>query len=87
MLSQTCHATARDTTTLFEGKEGRNIKSLEENKFLLAGQLVGMSLTQGGRGLHCLHLLVYTLITNQKCDLKAFDIEDIVDPDFVAVIK
>ena len=79
-------------TTLFEGKEGHmmfphNIKSFEENKFLLAGQLVGMSLTRVGPGLHCLHPLVYMLITNQKCDLKAFDVEDIVDPDFVAVIK
>lgn len=80
------------STELFEGREGRmmfcyNIKSLEDNKFLLAGRLVAMSLIQGGPGLCCLHPLLYRLITNLKCPLTTFEIDDIVDTEFVAVIK
>ena len=80
------------STELFEGREGRmmfcyNIKSLEDNKFLLAGRLVAMSLIQGGPGLCCLHPLLYRLITNLKRPLTTLEIDDIVDTEFVAVIK
>ena len=71
---------------LFEGREGRmmfahNLKLVEENKFFLAGRLVGMSLLQGGPGLCCLHPLVYYLMCGYPCDLSEFDPSDIAGPD------
>lgn len=77
---------------LFEGRDGNmifchDIKSLEENKFFLAGRLVGMSLIQGGPGMCCLHPLVYKLMCHSPFDLTSFEINDIVDCEFVEVIK
>lgn len=77
---------------LFEGQGGcmmfcHNIKLVEQNKFFLAGRLVGMSLSQGGPGICCFHPSVYHLMCDYPADLTNFDVDDIVDPDFGEVIK
>ncbi|XP_028405786.1 uncharacterized protein LOC114528364 [Dendronephthya gigantea] len=76
---------------LFEGREGymmfsHNIKLVEENKFFLAGRLVGLSLTQGGPGICCFHPSVYHLMCGIQCDLSKFDMTSIVDTDFSALV-
>lgn len=76
---------------LFEGRQGymmfaHNIKLIEQNKYFLAGRLVGMSLTQGGPGICCFHPLVYGLMCGLSCDLSSFELNDIVDPNFAELI-
>lgn len=80
------------SATLFQGRPGHimfthNIQAVEENKFFLAGRLVGMSLTHGGPGLCCLDPQLYQLMCDAPCDLSKFDIHNIVDLEFVGVIE
>ena len=64
-----------------------NLKLLEENKYLLAGRLVGMSLMQDCPGLGCLDPTLYKLICGLLCILHDFDINVITDRDFVETLK
>ena len=76
---------------LFEGPEGHmmtqtasnNLKLLEENKYLLDGRLVGMSLMQDGPGLGCLDPTLYKLICGLPYNHYDFDVDVITDVDFV----
>ncbi len=77
---------------LFEGYDGQmmfthNLKLLEENKYWLAGRLVGMSLMQDGPGFGCLHPTVYKLICGLSCNVYDFDVTLITDQDFVKTVQ
>lgn len=77
---------------LFEGREGymmfsHNITLVEQNKFLMAGCLVGMSLTQGGPGICCFHPSVYHLMCGLPCDFSQFDLSTIVDTSFAELVE
>jgi hypothetical protein len=77
---------------LLEGSEGKmmfthNLKLLEENKYWLAGRLVGMSLIHDGPGLGCLHPTVYQLVCGLPCDVYDFDVTLITDHDFVETVQ
>ncbi len=63
-----------------------NIKLVEQNKFLLAGRLVGMSVTQGGPGICCFHPSVYKLMCDLPCDLSSFDLNDTADTSFAELV-
>ena len=77
---------------LLEGPDGHmmfthNLKLLEEDKYLLAGRLVGMSLMQDGPDLGCLDPTLYKLICGVPCNLYDFDINVITDRDFVETLQ
>lgn len=77
---------------LLEDYEGHmmfthNLKLLEENKYLLAGRLVGMSLMQDGPGLGCLDPTLYDLICGLPCDVYDFDVTFITNEDFVKTVQ
>ena len=81
-----------ETMTLFEGRSSHmtfthNILALEENKFFLAGRLVGMSITHCGPGLCCLDPLLFKLMCGTQCDLSKFDIHEIGDDGFVKIME
>lgn len=76
---------------LFEGPEDHkffchNLKLLEENKYQLAGRLIGMSLMHDGPGLGCLHPTLFYLMCGLPCNLNHFDVKQILDTKFVEVI-
>ena len=77
---------------LLEGSEGHmmfthNLKLLKENKYWLAGRLVGMSLIHDGPGLGCLHPTVYQLMCGLPCNVYDFDVTLITDHDFVETVQ
>lgn len=81
-----------ETMTLFEGRIGHitfthNIIAVEENKFFLAGRLVGMSITHGGPGLCCFDPLLFKLMCGVPCDPSLFDIHQIGDDGFVKIME
>ena len=81
-----------ETMTLFQGRSGHmtfthNIMALEQNKFFLAGRLVGMSITHGGPGPSCLDPLLSKLMCGTPCDLSEFDIREIGDDGFVKIME
>ncbi len=80
------------TMTLFQGRLSHtifthNIQALEENRFFLAGRLVGMSITHGGPGLCCLDPLLFKLMCGAPCDVSLFCINEIADLDFVNIME
>ena len=80
------------TSGLFEGSDGQmvfthNLKLLEENKYWLAGRLIGMSLMQDGPGFGCLNPTVYRLICGLPCDVYEFDEGLLADKDFVNTVQ
>jgi len=77
---------------LLEGSEGHmlfshNLKLLEENKYFLAGCLVGISIMQDGPGLGCFDPTFYQLMCGLSCNLLEFNIEVIADREFVDTVK
>ena len=77
---------------LFEGGEGHmvfthNLKLLEENKYWLAGRLIGMSLIQDGPGFGCLDPTLYRLICGLPCNVYDFDAACLADQDFVNTVQ
>ena len=77
---------------LLEGSEGHmvfthNLKLLEDNKYYLAGRLVGMSIIHGGPGLSCLDPVTYKLMCGLPCCLNDFDISVITDSDIAETLR
>ena len=77
---------------LLEGPEEHmvfthNLKLLEDNKYFLAGRLVGMSIIHGGPGLGCLDPLLYKLMCGLQCNLTDFDINVITDSEIAETLR
>ncbi|XP_076072986.1 G2/M phase-specific E3 ubiquitin-protein ligase-like [Mytilus galloprovincialis] len=76
---------------LFEGQSlqklfSHNIEALERKKYKMAGQLVAMSLVQGGPGLHCLHVNLYNMMFSIDDNNEIFEIQCLPDLEIVNIL-
>ena len=79
--------------TILEGQPGKmvychDIVHLKNNMFFLCGQLVALSLAQGGHGVRCFAPAMFNLMIGEQIKPPSTDSLDIVsDPDLAEKIR
>lgn len=84
---------ALQESELFEGSQNdkffaHNIEALETGKYRMAGQLIALSLVQGGPGIHCFNTQLYdTIFQDSPVEYESFKTESLVDADAVRILN